>query len=117
MFRKRMRFAVALSLVLVACRHEDAPPAPPAAPQAITPPAPAAAAPGTRPLVPPADAQRLPNGVPYVVVNPGTGTDPPADDDEVVVQYELWQPSGELIDSTLVKQKPVTLLVVKTPPG
>lgn len=66
---------------------------------------------------PPADAVKSPSGLATKVLVKGTGTDHPAKDDVVVVQYTGWKTDGTMFDSSLSKGKPATFGVARVIAG
>ncbi len=90
---------VSMTLFTGACAKEEAPPpatpAATAAPAKRTPPP----APPTPPDVaaPPATATKLPSGVTFEVLTPGTGTEHPGDYDKVKAQFSVWSTEGKLL--------------------
>ena len=50
---------------------------------------------------PPADATRLPSGLAYRVLQPGSGSEHPALNDTVRVNYTGWTQDGHKFDSTV----------------
>ncbi len=77
----------------------------------LPPPAPADVA------APPADAQKTASGLATKVVKPGTGTNHPGKDDAVTIDYTAWTPDGKMLDSSVERGKPATLLVKRMLPG
>jgi peptidylprolyl isomerase len=49
---------------------------------------------------PPADATRLPSGLAYRVLRPGSGSEHPALSDTITVNYTGWTQDGHKFDST-----------------
>ena len=66
---------------------------------------------------PPADAAKTKNGLASEVVKPGTGTAHPGKDDVVTVDYTVWSTDGKMLDSSIVRGKPVSMQVKKLLPG
>lgn len=125
----RIRSAAFLSLSLLAvpgmsaCKSHgsgasDAGDAAPAASASATglPPPPDVAA-------PPANATKTPSGLAFIVLTPGTGTDHPAVNDTVKVNYTGWTTDGKMFDSTIQprqpgrKPEPANLSLAKVIPG
>jgi peptidylprolyl isomerase len=79
--------------------------------QPSPPPAPADVA------APPADAMKTASGLATKVVKPGTGTNHPGKDDAVTIDYTAWTPDGKMLDSSVERGKPATLLVKRMLPG
>jgi len=77
----------------------------------LPPPAPADVA------APPADAQKTASGLATKVVKPGTGSNHPGKDDAVTIDYTIWTPDGKMLDSSVERGKPATLLVKRMLPG
>jgi len=57
---------------------------------------------------PPRDAQRTARGVAYRVLRRGTGAVRPTPADTVTVHYSGWTADGQLFDSSVVTQAPMT---------
>ncbi len=57
---------------------------------------------------PPAEAQTTASGLASKVLQPGTGTEHPAAEDTVVVNYTGWTPNGKMFDSSVVRGQPAT---------
>ena len=81
----------------LAARVPDAPEAKPAS---IPAPADVAA--------PPADAVTAPSGLASKVLTPGTGKVHPGPTDRVKVHYTGWTTSGEMFDSSVARNEPIT---------
>ncbi|MFZ0707978.1 MAG: FKBP-type peptidyl-prolyl cis-trans isomerase [Candidatus Korobacteraceae bacterium] len=64
----------------------------------------------------PADATKDPSGLATKVLKPGTGTDHPAADEVVVVDYSGWTSDGKMFDST-AQSGPRTLTLNRLIPG
>lgn len=62
---------------------------------------------------PPSDAQRLPSGLAYVVLRPGTGTQHPDMNSVVVVNYTGWTAGGRMFDSSLTTGEPAEFPINK----
>ncbi len=58
---------------------------------------------------PPATAKKLPSGLPYTVVRPGTGKDKARVFDTVTFNYSAWETSGRMFDSTELRKRPATV--------
>ncbi len=58
---------------------------------------------------PPATANRLPSGLPFVVVRPGTGKDKARVFDTVTFNYTAWEANGRMFDSTEMRKRPATV--------
>jgi FKBP-type peptidyl-prolyl cis-trans isomerase len=77
------------------------PPAPePPKPPSIPPPADVAAA--------PSDAATTPSGLASKVISPGTGKAHPGPTDRVKVHYTGWTKAGEMFDSSVARNEPIT---------
>ena len=50
---------------------------------------------------PPADAAKTPSGLASKVLTPGTGTDHPAKEDVVTIDYTGWTTDGKMFDSSV----------------
>ena len=112
--RPRSVVSVLALIAAVACtKPEPAPAAPP------HPPAPAALPPVAKPPVPgipapadvaapSADATKLPDGLAYRVITPGTGTAHPGSNDRVMVNYTGWTTDGKMFDSSVASGLPAT---------
>lgn len=57
---------------------------------------------------PPATAQQTADGVYYVVLQPGTGTEQPKPSGRVRVHYTGWTTDGKMFDSSVVRGTPAT---------
>lgn len=60
---------------------------------------------------PPADATKTPSGLATKVLTPGSGTDHPAKDDLVLVDYTGWKTDGTMFDSSVSRGKPAVFPV------
>ncbi len=100
----RILSSIALFLLAVAAASAQTSPS-------LPPPVPADVA------APPADAQKTASGLATKVVKPGTGTTHPAKDDAVTIDYTIWTPAGKMLDSSIERGKPATLLVKRMLPG
>ena len=66
---------------------------------------------------PPADAVKAKSGLVTKEVKPGTGHIHPGKDEVVTIDYTAWRPSGEMLDSSIERGKPVTIQVKRLLPG
>ncbi|MFL6261542.1 MAG: FKBP-type peptidyl-prolyl cis-trans isomerase [Thermoanaerobaculia bacterium] len=66
---------------------------------------------------PPADAEKIPNGLAWKVLKPGTGTIHPKRDSTVRVHYTGWTTDGKMFDSSLAKGTPATFELTKVIAG
>lgn len=66
---------------------------------------------------PPADAVVSKTGVAKKVLTPGTGTVHPLETDMVTLHFSGWTTDGEIIDSSLMGGKPITIPVNKVNAG
>lgn len=57
---------------------------------------------------PPAAAKKLPSGLAYQVLKPGTGKVHPKISDTVSVDYTGWTTDGKMFDSSVVRGEPAT---------
>ncbi|HET6725335.1 MAG TPA: FKBP-type peptidyl-prolyl cis-trans isomerase [Gammaproteobacteria bacterium] len=57
---------------------------------------------------PPASATKLPSGLAYQVIKPGTGKVHPEVTDTVTVDYTGWTTDGKMFDSSVVRGQPAT---------
>ncbi|MCB9620805.1 MAG: FKBP-type peptidyl-prolyl cis-trans isomerase [Sandaracinus sp.] len=57
---------------------------------------------------PPADAQRTESGLASKVLQPGSGTDHPDENDRVTVHYTGWTTDGNMFDSSVQRGRPAT---------
>jgi FKBP-type peptidyl-prolyl cis-trans isomerase len=57
---------------------------------------------------PPADAVRSPTGLASRVLVPGTGTQHPRPNSQVVVHYTGWTTDGKMFDSSVAKGEPAS---------
>jgi FKBP-type peptidyl-prolyl cis-trans isomerase len=123
--RKRGPITVAIGLhlaVSTACMCESGAPAAAAAVPVGLPSNPALALPPSPSAIPapadvataPADAMETSSGLKSKVLQPGTGTEHPRDQDEVRVNYALWKTTGEMFDRSA---QPFTTLTNKMFPG
>jgi FKBP-type peptidyl-prolyl cis-trans isomerase len=65
----------------------------------------------------PADASRNSSGLATKVLKPGTGTEHPAKDETVVVDYTGWTSDGKMFDNTEAEGGPRTLVLNRIIPG
>jgi peptidylprolyl isomerase len=65
----------------------------------------------------PADTTKNPSGLATKVLKPGTGTEHPAKDEAVVVDYTGWTSDGKMFDSTVARGAPTTLVLNRVLPG
>ena len=66
---------------------------------------------------PPADAVKTTSGIASKVIQPGTGTDKPAPEDTVVVNYTGWTTDGKMFDSSVTRHTPATFPLNRVIPG
>ena len=59
-------------------------------------------------MAPPADATKLPSGLAYRVLQPGTGTVNPKRSSQVTVHYTGWTTDGQMFDSSVLRGQPAT---------
>jgi peptidylprolyl isomerase len=59
-------------------------------------------------MAPPEDATKLPNGLAFRVLRPGTGTVMPKKSSRVTVHYTGWTTDGEMFDSSVMRGQPAT---------
>lgn len=57
---------------------------------------------------PPSDARRLPSGLAYKVLKPGTGNRMPTASSRVTVHYTGWTTDGKMFDSSIARGMPAT---------
>jgi FKBP-type peptidyl-prolyl cis-trans isomerase len=65
----------------------------------------------------PTDASKNSSGLATKVLKPGTGTDHPAKDELVLVDYTGWTSDGKMFDSTAARGGPKTLALNRVLPG
>lgn len=65
----------------------------------------------------PADATKEPSGLASKVLKPGTGTEHPAKDDLVEIDYTGWAGDGKMFDNTKLEGGPKTLALNRILPG
>jgi FKBP-type peptidyl-prolyl cis-trans isomerase len=89
-----------------------------------TPSQPAAVRPIVRPIpappnvaAPPADAVKAKSGLATIVLAKGTGTEHPAADDVVTVEYTGWTAKGMMFDSSFTRPKASTFTLSRVIPG
>ena len=99
---------VVVTLLVTACASEPKESAP-AGPPPIPAPADVAA--------PPPDAQRTASGVASEVLAPGTGTRHPRPNSRVTVHYTGWTTDGQMFDSSVASNKPMTIGLDEVIPG
>lgn len=80
-------------------------------------PAPAAIPAPSDVAAPPADAGKTASGLATKVITPGTGKEHPGKDEVVTVNYTAWTADGKMFDSTVARNKPVTIPVNRVIPG
>jgi peptidylprolyl isomerase len=66
---------------------------------------------------PPADAEKLPSGLAWKVLKPGTGTLHPKASSTVRVHYTGWTTDGQMFDSSLKRGTPSTFELTKVIAG
>ncbi|HET9212954.1 MAG TPA: FKBP-type peptidyl-prolyl cis-trans isomerase [Thermoanaerobaculia bacterium] len=66
---------------------------------------------------PPADAEKIPSGLAWKVLKPGTGTLHPKRTSTVRVHYTGWTTDGKMFDSSLQRGTPATFELTKVIPG
>ena len=66
---------------------------------------------------PPADAEKIPSGLAWKVLKPGTGTVHPKASSTVRVHYTGWTTDGKMFESSLAKGTPATFELTKVIPG
>lgn len=57
---------------------------------------------------PPADANRVPSGLYYKVLDPGVGARKPLETERVTVHYTGWTTEGKMFDSSVMRGTPTT---------
>lgn len=108
---------ILLASLFVGC-VKSAPPA--ESPKAAEAPAESASAKPPEPSGPgviPANAERAPSGLAWVVLTPGVGGEPAGPDGTVTVHYEGWTRKGLLFDSSRDRGAPMTFPLSRTIPG
>lgn len=65
----------------------------------------------------PADAQKTPSGISWIVLKPGTGTEHPSPTSQVLVHYTGWTMDGKEFDSSVGKGKPLAYPINRFIPG
>jgi FKBP-type peptidyl-prolyl cis-trans isomerase len=66
---------------------------------------------------PPADAEKIPSGLAWKVLKPGTGAVHPKATSTVRVHYTGWTTDGQMFDSSLKRGTPTTFELNKVIPG
>jgi len=66
---------------------------------------------------PPADAIKMPSGLVYKILRPGTGTQHPRSHDKVLVDYSGWTTDGQMFDSSIIKGEPMEIPLSMVIPG
>ena len=66
---------------------------------------------------PPADAEKIPNGLAWKVLKPGTGTVHPKTSSTARVHYTGWTTDGKMFDSSLQRGTPATFELTKVIAG
>jgi peptidylprolyl isomerase len=66
---------------------------------------------------PPADATKTASGLATKVITPGTGKDHPGKDEAVTMNYTGWTADGKMFDSSVARDKPITVGVNRLIPG
>jgi peptidylprolyl isomerase len=66
---------------------------------------------------PPRGAKQTASGLSYVVLKKGTGRKHPEEESVVEVHYSGWTPDGKLFDSTIVRGRPMDVLLERAMPG
>jgi FKBP-type peptidyl-prolyl cis-trans isomerase len=69
------------------------------------------------PMAIPADAQKTPSGISWIVLKPGTGTQHPSPASTVLVHYTGWTMDGKEFDSSLKQGKPLAYPINRFIPG
>ena len=59
-------------------------------------------------MAPPAEATKLPSGLAFRVLRPGTGTVMPKKSSRVTVHYTGWTTDGQMFDSSVMRGQPAT---------
>ena len=59
-------------------------------------------------MAPPADATKLPSGLAFRVLRPGTGSVSPRRSSTVTVHYTGWTTDGQMFDSSVMRSQPAT---------
>ena len=65
----------------------------------------------------PADASKLPSGLAYKVLRPGTGTKHPRSTTTVRVHYSGWTTDGQMFDSSVLRGEPAQFSLEGVIPG
>ncbi|MGH9423814.1 MAG: FKBP-type peptidyl-prolyl cis-trans isomerase, partial [Thermoanaerobaculia bacterium] len=66
---------------------------------------------------PPADAIRMPSGLAYKILRPGTGTVHPGRHTRVLVDYNGWTTDGQMFDTSILRGDPVEFSLAEVIPG
>src|SRR5271157_5051420 len=66
---------------------------------------------------PPADAGKTASGLATKVITAGTGKDHPGKDEAVTMDYTGWTADGKMFDSSVARDKPITVGVNRLIPG
>jgi FKBP-type peptidyl-prolyl cis-trans isomerase len=126
---KKLLVVVALLSAAAACKKEEKMPGGPAKPgdQKVGDPAKKPGQPGAPQMAdipapadvaaPPADAQKTASGIAWKVLTPGTGTEHPAIQDRVKVNYTGWTTDGKMFDSSSKHGQPATFALKQVIPG
>jgi FKBP-type peptidyl-prolyl cis-trans isomerase len=97
---------LAVTLLITACAQE---PPKSTAPTGLPAPPDVAAA--------PADAKRTLSGIASKVLTPGTGTRHPRPNSRVTVHYTGWTTDGQMFDSSVASNQPLTIGLDEVIPG
>lgn len=66
---------------------------------------------------PPADAARTPSGLATKVLTPGSGTQHPRANSRVNVHYSGWTTDGQMFDSSVARNEPISFGLNQVIPG
>ena len=66
---------------------------------------------------PPDDATRTPSGLATKVISPGTGTAHPRANSRVKVHYSGWTTDGQMFDSSVARNEPISFGLNQVIPG
>jgi FKBP-type peptidyl-prolyl cis-trans isomerase len=66
---------------------------------------------------PPADAARTPSGLATKVLKPGTGAQHPRPTSRVNVHYSGWTTDGQMFDSSVARNEPISFGLNQVIPG
>jgi len=66
---------------------------------------------------PPADATKLPSGLAYKILQPGSGTDHPKKHSKVLVHYSGWTTDGKMFDTSVLRGEPLEISLDEVIPG